>query len=234
MPPPPPPPSAALIHPSAAPAPAPAAAEEAEPTLAAPIPAASKLHSAFLDNAALKAFVRALPKAELHLHIEGTLEPELMFRLAAENGVELPYADIAAARASRLHYTCLQVRVSVAGFGELWLLCVLCKATRRFDGWYRMNQSADNSPPPSSLAPTQPPTGLPQPLPGGHDGADDGGRLPRPGRRLPAARRGGERGGGGDIPGRPGPHGAVRGWRVAVMLRPCFVCCACAGCTALS
>ena len=36
----------------------------------------------------------ALPKAELHLHIEGTLEPGLAFELAARNGVQLPYADV--------------------------------------------------------------------------------------------------------------------------------------------
>lgn len=38
--------------------------------------------------------IQRLPKAELHLHIEGTLEPELMMLLADRNGVELPYSSV--------------------------------------------------------------------------------------------------------------------------------------------
>lgn len=45
-------------------------------------------------------FVRRLPKAELHLHIEGTLEPEMMFSLAQRNGVKLPYASVDEVRAA--------------------------------------------------------------------------------------------------------------------------------------
>jgi adenosine deaminase len=42
--------------------------------------------------------IRRLPKVELHLHIEGTLEPEMMFNLAAKHGVKLPYDSVEAVR----------------------------------------------------------------------------------------------------------------------------------------
>jgi adenine deaminase len=48
----------------------------------------------------LSTFIERLPKAELHLHLEGTLEPELKFELAARNGLELPYGSAEEMRAA--------------------------------------------------------------------------------------------------------------------------------------
>jgi len=42
----------------------------------------------------LERFIKGMPKIELHLHIEGTLEPEMMFALAQDNGIQLPFANV--------------------------------------------------------------------------------------------------------------------------------------------
>src|SRR5881398_2156445 len=59
------------------------------PTAVAPVPA---------DR--LPDLLRALPKAELHMHIEGSLEPELMFALAQRNAVEIPFRSVEEVRAA--------------------------------------------------------------------------------------------------------------------------------------
>ena len=48
----------------------------------------------------LDAFIAGLPKAELHMHIEGSLEPELMFALAERNNVAIPFDSVEAVRAA--------------------------------------------------------------------------------------------------------------------------------------
>src|SRR5882672_5856484 len=44
--------------------------------------------------ATMRGFIQKMPKCELHVHIEGTLEPELKFALARRNGVKLPYKSV--------------------------------------------------------------------------------------------------------------------------------------------
>ncbi len=39
-------------------------------------------------------FIKKTPKAELHLHIEGTLEPDLLFRLAKKNNIQIPFSNV--------------------------------------------------------------------------------------------------------------------------------------------
>ena len=49
---------------------------------------------------ASREFIRRLPKAELHIHIEGSFEPELMFEIARRNGVRIPFDSVEALRAA--------------------------------------------------------------------------------------------------------------------------------------
>ncbi len=74
-------------------------------------------------------YIASLPKAELHLHIEGTFEPELIFKLADRNKVKLPYASVEALRKAYeftdlqsfldLYYACMNVLRTEEDFAEL-------------------------------------------------------------------------------------------------------------------
>jgi len=52
------------------------------------------------NDIADEAFIRQLPKTELHLHLEGSLEPDLMFALAKRNDIKLPYANVEEVKAA--------------------------------------------------------------------------------------------------------------------------------------
>ena len=87
----------------------------------------------------LKTFIQKLPKAELHLHIEGTLEPELMFRLAQKNRIELPYKTIEEVRNAYdftslqlfldIYYAGAKVLITPSDFFDMtWAYLLTCKA----------------------------------------------------------------------------------------------------------
>ena len=85
--------------------------------------------------------LRNMPKAELHIHIEGSLEPELIFKLAQRNGVKLPYADVEALRAAYA-FTDLQSFLDIYYAGA----SVLLKEEDFFDmAWaYLQKAAAEN------------------------------------------------------------------------------------------
>lgn len=85
-----------------------------------------------------KEFIRQLPKAELHLHLEGSLEPELMFELAQRNQVSLPYESVAEVKAAYdftnlqsfldIYYQCADVLRTEQDFYDLtWAYLLRCK-----------------------------------------------------------------------------------------------------------
>ncbi|MCX5733003.1 MAG: adenosine deaminase [candidate division NC10 bacterium] len=59
------------------------------------------------DDAGIEHFIRGLPKTDLHIHLEGSIEPELMLTLADRNGISLPWSSTAALR-SAYHFEDLQ------------------------------------------------------------------------------------------------------------------------------
>ena len=87
----------------------------------------------------MKSLIQNLPKAELHLHIEGTLEPEMMFHLANKNNVTLPYENIEEVQQAYsftslqsfldIYYAGANVLINEEDFFDLtWAYLLRCKA----------------------------------------------------------------------------------------------------------
>lgn len=87
----------------------------------------------------MKELIAKLPKAELHLHIEGTLEPELMFTLAQKNNIAIPYKTIEDVKHAYnftslqsfldIYYAGANVLINASDFFDLtWAYLLTCKA----------------------------------------------------------------------------------------------------------
>ena len=83
-------------------------------------------------------FIKNVPKAELHLHIEGTLEPELMFKLAKKNNISIPYKNVEEVKSAynfknldsflKIYYQSSKVLMNEEDFFDLTLAYLLkCK-----------------------------------------------------------------------------------------------------------
>lgn len=87
----------------------------------------------------MKELIQKLPKAELHLHIEGSLEPELMFRLAQKNNITIPYKSVEEVKQAYnftslqsfldIYYAGANVLITESDFFDLtWAYLLTCKA----------------------------------------------------------------------------------------------------------
>jgi len=91
-----------------------------------------------MNNISILEFIKKSPKAELHLHIEGTLEPEQMFSLAKRNNVQIPFKNINEAKKAynfsnlesflKIYYEGAKVLLKEKDFFELtWAYALKCK-----------------------------------------------------------------------------------------------------------
>ena len=93
----------------------------------------------------LRDFIAGMPKCELHVHLEGTLEPEMKFELAKRNGMTLPYKDVGEMRAAynfhdlpsflKIYYEGMRVLVHEPDFYDL-TFAYLAKALVIFPGGF--------------------------------------------------------------------------------------------------
>ena len=91
-----------------------------------------------MNNISILEFIKKSPKAELHLHIEGTLEPEQMISLAKRNNVQIPFKNINEAKKGynfsnlesflKIYYEGAKVLLKEKDFFELtWAYALKCK-----------------------------------------------------------------------------------------------------------